>query len=362
MLRSRRGLSHFGNRRVAGQVDCSLAPGSFEQMGCKKKSPSHYTGEGYSGGSGRCLSTYRQDLEVPSPEVTIKLWVGVLSIEMPLAELSYQFATTILRPDEHFAFTTAESGGGGDGIFKRMSAVQCGLAKIKQLIEHLGGPEREASSRSLDPATVTVAAIRAIFRRWENFLRQASWRSRRQEPSNYMQLWGLGRGRDCGGPAGALRGVSGRSCSGWESHGVGSAPADKPDLDSILDAGVEVSKACGFEIIYEALERQMRLDFQVSLPKPGMPELGGGGAAAMAWVQKPNRALSQSYHVGLLGAGCGIWDDLMLGNVNRVQARAGLVVACADQASIDSGSWIMSTVALLEPCPPQQESPRPVRV
>ena len=72
----------------------------------------------------------------------------------------------------------------------------------------------------------------------------------------------------------------------------------------------------------------------------------------MAWVQKPNRELSQSYHVGLLGAGCGIWDDLMLGNVNRAQARAGLVVACADQASIDSGSWVMSTVALLEPCPP----------
>ena len=51
----------------------------------------------------------------------------------------------------------------------------------------------------------------------------------------------------------------------------------------------------------------------------------------------------------------GIWDDLMSGNNERARARAGLLLAAADQASIDGGSWVMSTVSLMEGVPPFQE-------
>ena len=43
------------------------------------------------------------------------------------------------------------------------------------------------------------------------------------------------------------------------------------------------------------------------------------------------------------------------GQTDRARARASLMLAAADQASIDGGSWVMSTVALLEPLPPYQE-------
>ena len=39
--------------------------------------------------------------------------------------------------DDHFAFTTAESGGGGEGMFKRMAAVETGLSDMKGMIEEL---------------------------------------------------------------------------------------------------------------------------------------------------------------------------------------------------------------------------------
>ena len=51
----------------------------------------------------------------------------------------------------------------------------------------------------------------------------------------------------------------------------------------------------------------------------------------------------------------GILHDLMAGNPDRARARASLLLACADQASIDGGSWVVSTVALMEPLPPYQE-------
>ena len=51
----------------------------------------------------------------------------------------------------------------------------------------------------------------------------------------------------------------------------------------------------------------------------------------------------------------GILDDLMAGNPDGARARACLLLACADQASVDGGSWVVSTVALMEPLPPYQE-------
>ena len=48
--------------------------------------------------------------------------------------------------DERFAFTTAESGGGGDGIFKRMLVVESGLADMREMLQTLVGLKVGASA------------------------------------------------------------------------------------------------------------------------------------------------------------------------------------------------------------------------
>ena len=97
------------------------------------------------------------DLESPLPEVLIKAWVGVLSMHdearVDFSNLvpTYGFGEGILPfaealvkvADDQFAFTAAESGGGGDGIFKRMSVVQSGLADMRDLLQSRGSGQHE---------------------------------------------------------------------------------------------------------------------------------------------------------------------------------------------------------------------------
>ncbi|CAE7517036.1 nmd3 [Symbiodinium sp. CCMP2592] len=51
----------------------------------------------------------------------------------------------------------------------------------------------------------------------------------------------------------------------------------------------------------------------------------------------------------------GILDDLVENRVEKAKARAALLLGASDQSFIDGGSWIMSTVSLLETVPPYQE-------
>ena len=95
------------------------------------------------------------------PEVTVKLWVGVLSMEMEEKiffqdeavatydlvgagsdETALPLGKALVRVvDEHFAFQAVESGGGGPGIFRRMEAVESGLTCWRG-----GGPRGSAES------------------------------------------------------------------------------------------------------------------------------------------------------------------------------------------------------------------------
>ena len=100
----------------------------------------------------------------------------------------------------------------------------------------------------------------------------------------------------------------------------------KPDLDSVLDAGVssgsneqqnlgqgrKSAAALRFltkvydenpKAIYEALERQMMLDFQVAPPKPGVPDYSGGNGTARGWLASKSRIrkLPQSHSVVVAG-------------------------------------------------------------
>ena len=51
----------------------------------------------------------------------------------------------------------------------------------------------------------------------------------------------------------------------------------------------------------------------------------------------------------------GVWDALIAGRNDEARARCALMVGAADQASIDQGSWLISSVSLLEAPPPYQQ-------
>lgn len=64
--------------------------------------------------------------------------------------------------------------------------------------------------------------------------------------------------------------------------------------------------------------------------------------------------MNYTNHVRWSWAVAGIWDDLMRDDVGSARARAALLIAASDQAAIDSGSWLLSNISLLESVPPYQ--------
>ena len=103
-------------------------------------------------------------------------------------------------------------------------------------------------------------------------------------------------------------------------------------------------------LIYEAVEREMRKDL-------GMLSQSSGEVAFSArnWLCSRSRVTNIQSHVRWFWQVGGILDELISGNADRARAKACLLLAAADQCSIDGGSWVMSTVSLLEPVPPFQE-------
>ena len=326
-----------------------------------------------------------QDPEVPLPEVTIKLWVGVLAMEQDAlisyereaGDMKYQFAPTVLpyapalvsMADEHFAFTTAESNGGPEGIFKRMSAVESGLAEIKAMIANLGSMDAEkvadpaqeprekargARSKALaaprrtamgglDPATVAAARAAGVE---DSALQEmgkllAAKRLKKPEDVGRKAQHGgrsrPGRGRLCRGPGGAepRRAGPGREPNGGRSFaahedreyfgspgsgqqaGLGECVGRRREQREWRSAEprARTEKRSGSALphqglrreskaIYEALERQMMLDFQVAR----WPHRGQGfptTPAAMVWrgAGWPQRAGSATSSITFGGRG-----------------------------------------------------------
>lgn len=105
------------------------------------------------------------------------------------------------------------------------------------------------------------------------------------------------------------------------------------------------------EYVYQTIEKALAADFQGRAPRPGEP-LGGG--TVRGWLESRSRITNFQPHVRWAWAAGAIWDCLCRGDIAQARARAALLVAAADQTSIDGGSWVMSGVALLEPPPPFQ--------
>lgn len=104
------------------------------------------------------------------------------------------------------------------------------------------------------------------------------------------------------------------------------------------------------EYIYSIVENAMALDFQSRALRPGEPLQAG---TVRGWLESRSRITNHQAHVRWVWAVGAIWDALIIqNNVKEARARCALMVAAADQTSIDAGSWVLSGVALLEPPPP----------
>ncbi|CAE7704640.1 unnamed protein product [Symbiodinium sp. CCMP2592] len=381
-----------------------------------------------------CATAFEGARETPRPEISTKVWVGVLSMELEEKvqyleetlptyafisgnpeEIVYPYGKALVTvADEHFAFMTAESGGGGPGIFKRMEAVETGLSSIQRLLENMqrGQEEEEQPVRrkdlgarskavaapgkrpllaGLDPGTVAAARAAGV---GEDALLEMSRlvgkRHGRLTEPKILEEVGLEDAEALDDPEEELFGDAGDVDQGRQSGSVETAVVQltklvssmaknkKSDLESILDQGGGSASSDGSglgggrkhaaahrlltkalqdspKLIYEPLEANMVEDFGVQPALPGHPS---GQPSARAWLSARSRVSNFHTHVRWVWQVAGIWDDLMVGNHARARARAGLLVAAADQASIDSGSWALSTVSLLEPVPPYQDFAR----
>ncbi len=102
--------------------------------------------------------------------------------------------------------------------------------------------------------------------------------------------------------------------------------------------------------IFETIEAHMASDFSSQPVLPG--EALSPGLSARGWLISRSRVQNFAAHVRWTWAVAGVWDALMQNRVSEARARCALLCASADQASIDSGSWLLANVSMLEPVAP----------
>ena len=372
------------------------------------------------------VGAYPADLGEPAEELVVRLWVGVLAMQAEASvsyqqgvEHTYSFGADALPygealvkvADEHFAFTTAESGGGGEGMFRRMSQVEAGLAEMKNLLQDLVAQKSSEASKppllkprtkskagksrgeelglqGLDPSTVGAARAAGIsdeaLKEMGKLVRAKKTRATEAAVSLVDPLAELEAGSDGDDGAGlgldeldgVLDGAETEEPNRMEkailqlTRIVGTLVTKKnPDLDTVLDhgslgsssesgglgAGKRSTAALRFlsraleeqpKVIYDAVEAQLQKD---------LGGLATGDSMVKTWLCSRSRI--QNFHTQVrwswqVGA---IWQDLINGDADRARARAALLIAASDQSSIDGGSWVMSSVSLLEAMPPFQE-------
>ena len=140
---------------------------------------------------------------------------------------------------------------------------------------------------------------------------------------------------------------SAASSAGSDGGGIPSAKKNAAALRALQRCLRERPK-----VIYEAIEANLQSDFLSKPVNPGEPLVGG--TTARGWLTAKSRIMLYNNHVRWVWQTAGIWDCLMAGRPEEARARAALLVASADQSSIDGGSWLISTAALLESPPPFQ--------
>lgn len=145
-----------------------------------------------------------------------------------------------------------------------------------------------------------------------------------------------------------LDGGGSGSAVGSDSH---SAPSSRKNA-----AALRALQKCLREdpkFLYQTIEANLQSDFLGRASYAGEPLVAG--TTVRGWLASRSRVQNYQNHVRWCWILGGVWDSLIQGRPEEARARCALAISAADQASIDGGNWMMSTVALLEPIPPYQQ-------
>ena len=102
--------------------------------------------------------------------------------------------------------------------------------------------------------------------------------------------------------------------------------------------------------VFQTIENLMDEDFQLLRMAPGVPALSL--ISTRAWMEYRSRLLHYPTTLRYVWAIAGIHDCLRQGRSDEARARCALMMAAADQTSLDGGNWLLSQEILLEEPPP----------
>ena len=108
--------------------------------------------------------------------------------------------------------------------------------------------------------------------------------------------------------------------------------------------------------VFQTIENLMDEDFQLLRMAPGVPALSL--ISTRAWMEYRSRLLHYPTTLRYVWAIAGIHDCLRQGRSDEARARCALMMAAADQTSLDGGNWLLSQEILLEEPPPFASFPR----
>ena len=103
------------------------------------------------------------------------------------------------------------------------------------------------------------------------------------------------------------------------------------------------------KVIYGSIESRMAEDFGLQSP---LPNIGTSGLTARAWVEHRSRIQPYARTVRWVWAVAGILDCLRDSRVEEARARAAIMIAQAEQESIDRGNYLLAQEMSLEPPAP----------
>ena len=103
------------------------------------------------------------------------------------------------------------------------------------------------------------------------------------------------------------------------------------------------------ELIYRSIEANMQEDFNLTsqAPNSGVPTV-----TARGWLEHRSRVQAYPRTVRWTWGVAGILDCLVNNKAGEARARAGLMLAQADQEAIDHGGWLLAGEFGLEPAAP----------
>ena len=103
------------------------------------------------------------------------------------------------------------------------------------------------------------------------------------------------------------------------------------------------------KLIWGAIEKNMMEDFHL---QSAVPNSASMQFSARGWCEHRSRIQPYIRTIRWVWAIAGVLDNLRDGHVDQARARCGLLLAAAEQESLDHGSFLLSQEFLMEPAVP----------